>query len=275
MWRLVVACWLVSLAVFLPAVWVVGGAVEGALENLPSEQGAMPDDDLNLILFGAVREIRAPLKLAVLSGVVTLWIWTVLWHAGVVNWALWAGGRRMRLGEVLGLGMVSWLRYARLSLTAAAMLVLALGLLWTPLSAAVSASHRAVAEQRAVLLLIGGFAVATLVALVVWAATLRAAWLLGLPDRRSVVLAWIRGLLITLRSPIRSLGPVLLWVVPVALISVIPLLAGLGFENLRGGWLLPVLGQIAAAVRAFCWVGLFASFAPITGLVGVEAEGEE
>jgi hypothetical protein len=275
MWRLVVACWLVSLAVFLPAVWLIGGAVGDAYENLPSDLTVMPDDDVKLILLGAFRQIRAPLKLAVLSGVVTLWIWTVLWHAGVVNWALWAGGRRMRLGEVLGLGMVSWLRYARLSLTAAVMSALALGLLWVPLLEAVSASHRTVAEQRAVLLLIGGVAAAKLVALLVWAATLCAAWLLGLPDRRSVVLAWFRGLLITLRNPIRSLGPVLLWVVPAALISSIHLIMGLGFENLRGGWLLPVVGQLAAAARAFCWVGLFASFAPITGLVGVETEGEE
>jgi hypothetical protein len=272
MWRLVVACWLVSYAVFLPAVWVVGGAASEALGDLPSNLEAIPDGDRELILLDALRQIRDPLRLAVVSGLITLWMWTVLWHAGVVNWALWTGGRRVRLGEVLGLGMVSWLRYARLSLTAAATLLLAMTALWYPLMIALDECHRSVAEQRAVLLVVGGVGLSTMVALVGWAATLHAAWLLGLPERRSVVLAWLRGLLTVLRTPVRSLASVMLWVLPAVLISVVPLLVGLNFDELRGGWWIPVLGQVAAGVRAFCWVGLFVTFAPVTGLVGIEDE---
>jgi hypothetical protein len=275
MWRLVVTCWVVSVAAFLPAVWVVGGAAGSALESLPTDDTVVPAGDVVLILAHALEGVIDPLKLAILSGVVTVWLFTVLWHAGVVNWALWAGGRRVRVGEVLGLGMVSWWRYARLSLTAA---VLGLGTtvaLWVPLSGAVVGSYAAMAELRVLVLLFLGIGVSKLLWLVFWATTLRGAWLLGLPERRSAVLAWLRGLVDTVRAPVWSLGTVLLWAVPAVMLSLVPLLLGLWAPALRGGWVLPLVGQLAAAVRSFCWVGLFASFAPVTGLVGPAIEGSD
>lgn len=269
LWRLVVACWVVSVLSFLPAVWVVDGAVSPALENLPDAESGVPDGEVQLIARGALRQVVAPLRLAVLSGAFTLWMWTVLWHAGVVNWTLWAGGRRVRLGELLGLGVVSWWRYALLSLLSAGAAIGAGVALLLPFEMAEERSYPELVEQHLVPLLAMGVAGAVVV-WVVWATTARAAWLIGLPERRSVVVAWLLGLAGTLRRPLASLGTVVLWALPAATVSALPLVIGLEFPTLRDGWALPIAGQLAAAVRAFCWVGLFVSFAPATGLVGNE-----
>jgi hypothetical protein len=275
LWRLVLACWIVSVAAVLPAVWVVGGAAGPALEHLPDSVDRLPDGEVFLILASALPQMAAPLGLAVVSALITLWSWTVLWHAGVVNWALWAGGRRVRLGEVLGLGMVSWWRYVRLSATAAAVLVVLSMACWLPLMEAAMAARRSMAETRMLLLLAMGLVVVKLLALVVWAATLRGAWLLGLPERRSVVAAWLRALVDTLRMPVRSLGTVLLWAMPAVLLSLLPLAIGGGLDVTHRDWAVPAMSQLAAAGRAFCWVALYLSFAPVTGLIGVVTDGEE
>jgi hypothetical protein len=275
LWRLVVACWAVSVAAWLPAVWVVSGAVAPAVGNLPDEAAAIPQGDFELMLYQSIRGVAVPIELAVMSGFAIMWAWTILWHAGLVNWGLWAGGRRVRLGEVLGLGVVSWWRYACLSLTAAATIVLTLAATLLPLASEVDSALWESAESRVTSLLTIGVVVTVIVVMVVWASTARAAWLLGLPERRSIIFAWLLGLGGTLRSPLVSLGTVMVWAVPVGMVSILPLAVGFAMPSLRAGWVVPILGQLASAVCAFCWVGLFASFAPVTGLVGVEEEGED
>jgi hypothetical protein len=270
LWRLVIACWVASVVSFLPAVWVVDGVVAPALENLPDVGSGVPAGEVQLIVRSAIREVAAPLRLAILSGALTLWMWTVLWHAGVVNWTLWASGRRVRLGELLGLGVVSWWRYALLSLVSAVAAIGAGTALLLPLGLAGERSYAAMVDEHLMRLLAAGVA-GVVVVWVVWATTARAAWLIGLPERRSVAVAWLLGLAGTLRKPFVSLGTVALWVLPAALVSTLPLVIGLAFPALREGWAIPIVGQLAAAVRAFCWVGLFASFAPVTGLVGNES----
>jgi len=273
LWRLVLACWVASVISFLPAVWVVDGVVSPALENLPDGESAVPDGEVQLIVRSAMREVEAPFRLAVFSGMMTLWMWTVLWHAGLVNWTLWASGRRVRLGELLGLGVVSWWRYARLSLLSAGAAIGAGLVLTLPWGTADERSYPAMVEHQLVTLLATGV-VGALVLWIVWATTARTAWLVGLPERRSVVVAWLVGLAGTLRRPFASLGTVALWALPAALASALPVLIGLEFSALREGWAIPIAGQLAAAVRAFCWIGLLASFAPVTGLVGSEPELE-
>jgi hypothetical protein len=139
-----------------------------------------------------------------------------------------------------------------------------------PLGLAGERSYAAMVDEHLMRLLAAGVA-GVVVVWVVWATTARAAWLIGLPERRSVAVAWLLGLAGTLRRPFASLGTVALWVLPAALVSTLPLVIGLAFPALREGWAIPIVGQLAAAVRAFCWVGLFASFAPVTGLVGNES----
>ncbi len=270
------AGWVVSWVAFAPALLVLRIGVFPALAELPEEPGAVTSGDVGLILVEAARPMVPPFVLAVLSGLVVLWVWFVLWHAGVVAWQLWTGGRRVRLGEVLGLGMVAWWRYARLSATAAAVLVVAMTVLWIPLRTAIFGSSHAMAEERMMILLAVAIVITKLVAVVVWLATLHGAWLLGLPERRSAVVAWLMGLRNVLRMPLSSLGTWLLWLVPAWLVAFLPLYVGWKFDPLRGSMVLVVLSMIAALIRSFCWVGMFTSFAPVTGLVGeVDDESDE
>ncbi len=275
LWRLVIACWVVSVVVWLPALWVVGDTAATAVGSLPDDTSALPAGEAVLILYLALRGVMTPVKLAVVSGLVTLWIWTVLWHAGMVGWQLWAGGRRVRIGEVLGLGVVSWWRYARLSLTAASVMLIWCLVLGIQVEEAVWALSQEMNEDRTAPLVGAAVVVSLIFGWIVWAATVRAAWLLGHPERRSAVLAWLRGLGGTLRAPLVSLGTVAVWALPAVLVSVVPLAVGFLLPAARGGWMIPILGQVAALTRAFCWVGLFASFAPVTGFVGVGEEEED
>ncbi len=267
LWRLVAACWVVSFVAFAPVLLVLRTTVFRSLCALPSEPGAVPPGDIGLIIINSGRQILFPLGLAVASGIVVLWLWTVLWHAGVVAWQLWTGGRRVRLGEVLGLGMVAWWRYIRLSLTALAALILAGAALWLPLVWGIRASVNAMNEDRMMLLLVVGLAITKVIVIVVWIATMHGAWQLGLPEHRSAVLSWARGLWSAVRTPFSSLFAWLLWLVPAWLAGATVLAAGVRFADLRGTILLVGLGLLASLVRSFCWVGMFNSFAPVTGLV--------
>lgn len=274
LWRLIAACWVVSFLVFAPALLVLRSTIFRALSAVPGGAGATPPGDIALIIIEAGRQILLPLGLAVASGILVLWLWTVLWHAGVVAWQLWTGGRRVRLGEVLGLGMVAWWRYIRLSLTALVALALLLIGLWLPLASVIRTSLYAMNEERMMLLVVVGFGITKLIAIVVWIATMHGAWLLGLPENRSAVLSWARGVWSAVRTPFSSLFAWLVWLVPAWLAAVVPLAVGIRFEGLRGSVALIVLSLGAGLVRSVCWIGMFNSFAPVTGLVG-GVEGEE
>ena len=267
LWRLIAVCWAVSFLAFAPALLVLRTTVFRALSALPGEPGAVPPGDVPLIIMGSGRPILFPLGLAVVSGIFVLWLWTVLWHAGVVAWQLWTGGRRVRLGELLGLGMVVWWRYIRLSLTALAALILAGVAVWLPLGSAIRASLSAMNEERMMLAVVVGIGITKLIAIVVWIATMHGAWLLGLPEYRSAVLSWVRGLWSAFRTPFSSLSTWFVWLVPAWLAAVVPLVVGFRFEGLRGSVALIVVSLLASLVRSFCWVGMFNSFAPVTGLV--------
>jgi len=272
LWRLVIACWVVAWLAVAPALLLVRRMVFPYLAALPPDPGAVPSGDVALIMMDGVRQAAAPLGLAVASGGVVLWAWAVLWHAGVVAWQMWTGGRRVRLGEVLGLGMVAWWRYARLSMTALLALATALAGLWIPLWFGIEGAFTGMDESRLMWMLAGGIVVTKLVAIVVWIATLHGAWLLGLPERRSAALAWLRGLWTSARMPLSSVWAWLVWLVPAMAVSAAPPVVGFLFEGLRGGPVLIGLELMASLARAFCWVGLFCSFAPVTGIVGVPEE---
>ena len=274
LWRLVAACWVVSFLVFTPALLVLRTTLFRALSAVPGGAGATPQGDVALIIVEAGRQILLPLGLAVASGILVLWLWTVLWHAGVVAWQLWTGGRRVRLGEVLGLGMVAWWRYIRLSLTALVALALLLIALWLPSISVIRTSLNAMNEERMMLLVVVGIGITKLIAIVVWIATMHGAWLLGLPEHRSAVLSWVRGVWSAVRTPFSSLFTWLVWLVPAWLAAVVPLAVGMRFDGLRGSLALIVLSLVAGLVRSVCWVGMFNSFAPVTGLIG-GAEDEE
>jgi hypothetical protein len=89
------------------------------------------------------------------------------------------------------------------------------------------------------------------------------------------VAAWLRGLQVAMHRPLASIGSWLVWVFPALLVSAVVPLLGVAFEGLRGGPLLAVLGLLAGLARAFCWVALICSFAPVTGAVGIPEDQPE
>lgn len=271
MWRVILTVWLVTAAVFLPARVVVLSAA-GSIAAVPG--GHLPDGESLLITVELLRPVWAALATAVLSGCLALWAWTVLWHAGVVRWFVLSGRSGVRLTEILGRGLLDWWRWARLGLTSLGALVLGHSVLWLATGWADDRALEHVDDR-----LFGGFvaaaaALSLAMVIVVWLATLRGAWLLGVGNRRSAVLAWIDGLWGSLRHPVSSLVTLALWSVPALAATAVPLLVGWKFEMLRGPLPSAIIDAAAGLLAAFCLVGLFLSFAPVTGLVG-ESNGEK
>ena len=245
--KLVLASWLVMLAVFVPAQAVVGFATAPARANFPD--APLPPGDEVLIFVETLRPVAWPLALAALSGWLALVAWSVLWHAGTVRWWLSAGAVRVRLAEIVGHGVVWWWRYARLALTAVAVAAAGLTVVWLPVVRRVTGGADHIGW-----LLGAGIAVSACVLLVCWPATLRGAWLLGESGRRSALVAWLRGLGATLRRPLHSLLPLLVWALPGVALLAVPLLAD-------GAAAIPTL-LAAPLVSSFCAVALYLSFAP-------------
>ena len=265
LWRVVFVVFLVSVLVFVPARLVLWTAVGGVLANLPD--GGLPDGETMLILIELLRPVWVPLALAFLSGCLTLWAWTVLWHAGLVRWFFYSGRGDVRLVEVFSRGLFGWWRWARLGLTSVAVLVLVNSAV---VLAYLKLEERAVDladDSRLGIYLETGILLCLAAAVLSWMATLRGAWLLGESHRRSAVLAWLAGLWDTVRQPVRSLSTLLAWVVPGIAAAAAPILLGWRFEIFREMIPSTVLGTAAGLLTAFCFVGLFLSLAPVTGMV--------
>jgi hypothetical protein len=258
-----------SLAVFVPANAVVWMAAAGSAASLPA--GGLPEGDSLLILVECLRPVLAPLGVAMITGWAALWAWTVLWHAGVVRWSLFAGRVDVRLAEILGHGLVGWWRWARLGLTSMAVLVIAHLAVWLPLGLMMDDARRVGDEVAAFAWLGAAVAMSLTVLALCWSATLRAAWVLGIGDRRSAAASWLVGLGGSLRQPLRSTATLAVWAIPGFAAILLPLVVGWRFEALRGGPPGALVEVTAGLLGAFCWVGLFMSFAPVTGLVGGDA----
>jgi hypothetical protein len=250
--KLVLTAWLVSIGVFLPAQLMVDFAAGPARANLP-DGGPAPGDDL-MIFHELLRPIAVPLAIALVLGWAALVAWSILWHAGTVRWWLGAGAARVRLSEILGHGVVWWWRYARLAAFAALVTTATQAALWLPVREAVRGGGPETTASSLGLVLLGAVVVSAVSLAVFWIATLRGGWLLGESGRRSAVVAWIRGLGATLRRPLRSLLPLLVWAVPGLVLLAVPLIVG-------GALAVPAL-MAAALVAACCWVALYLSYAP-------------
>ncbi len=250
--KLVLAAWLVSIAVFLPAQLMVDFATGPARANLPAG-GPAPGDGL-LILVELLRPIAIPLAIALILGWGSLIAWSILWHAGTVRWWLGAGAARVRLSEILGHGVVWWWRYSRLAAVAAVAAAATLAAVWLPVTEAVRGGGPETTARRAGLLLLTTVVFSLIALAVYWIAALRGGWLLGESGRRSALLAWLRGLGATLRRPLRSFLPLLVWGVPAFALLVAPLFVS--------GPLATLALMSAALAAAFCWVALYLSYAP-------------
>lgn len=250
--KLVLTAWLVSMAVFLPAQLMVDLVAGPTRANLPD--GALAPGDSILIFVELLRPIALPLGIALGLGWLVLAAWSILWHAGTVRWWLGAGAARVRLSEILGHGVVWWWRYARLAVVAAAITAATQAAVWLPAADAVRSDDATMTASRAGILLAAALVVSVTFFVVCWVATLRGGWMLGESGRRSALVAWIRGLGATLRRPLRSLLPLLIWGAPALVLLVVPLSAD-------GALALPAV-MASALAAALCWVSLYLSYAP-------------
>jgi len=264
LWRVVAAVFVVSTIVFVPVQVVLWSAAGEALGHLPGD--GLPDGEILLILIELLGPVWPALAIAAVSGWFALWLWTVLWHAGVVRWLVFSGRRGVRLAEILSRGVLHWWRWARLGLTS----VVAIGLGHTVIAVVFGAfQDRAVNSTTGPMLglwLVTAVVLAAVVVVLSWLAGLRGAWLLGESARRSAVLAWFAGLWQTIRQPLRSLLTLALWALPGLAAAVGPTFLAWQFEIFRGTIPSAVLGLGGGLITSFCLVGLFLSFAPITGL---------
>jgi hypothetical protein len=247
--KLVVAVALVVLASVLPLGLMVELAAGGPRTDVPA--GPLPEGELELIMLEVLGPIAGPLLVVASLMVVTLFAWSVAWHGGVVRWWSGAGAARVRLSEILAHGVVLWWRYARLWITGAVITVGLLGPVWY----GVLQLEGGIGNAGAVCaILIVAVVVSVLVLCFGWVATLRAAWILGAPGRSSAAGAWFVGAGTTLRHPLASAIPFLVWSPPV-----IPLLVASAFV----GWPYGLPAMVLAVFGAsWCWVALFLCYAP-------------
>lgn len=271
LWRVVAAVFVVSTIVMLPAQVVLWSAAGEAFGHLPGD--GLPNGEILLILVELLVPVWPTLATAVVSGWFALWLWTVLWHAGVVRWLVFSGRRGVRLAEILSRGVLHWWRWARLGLTS----VIAIGLSHTAIALVYGAFQDRVAGSATDLLfglwLVSAIVLAVVVGVFFWLAGLRGAWLLGESARRSAVLAWLAGLGQTIRQPLRSVLTLAFWVLPGFAAAVGPTILCWQFEILRGTIPTTILSAVGGLMTAFCLVGLFLSFAPVTGMA--EKSGDE
>jgi hypothetical protein len=257
LWPVVIAVWMVPLAVMLPLTAVVE-AVRG---GLPAAGAELAPGDAWLLMVACAERLAPALLAGAVATVLVLWGWTVLWHAGVVGWWVWASGRPVRIGEVVGHGVSSWWRYCRLSLFALSAGAIALVVVWAPLVDVISSAYSEMAEERVVRWIVVGLVATFGLVSAVWAATSAGAWHLGC-GRRSAALAWAAGLVTVMRHPVASAGA-MTWAVAGAAFTVLPwVLAGVA-PALRAWPLGTVATQLSALAAAFCWVALFQSFATV------------
>jgi len=270
--RLVLAVWVVAIALQLPPLVVLGSTMAPSLSQLPANPERLATGDLLLIGFQSLEQVWEPVAGLALLCLGGWWMWTVLWHASIVSWQVWFTGRELRVGEVLGMGLAAWWRFLRLSLMTVFVMTTCLVVLWTALGQAMARCLDTGAETRYLVLLGLGGCVTLALVVVSWSAALWGAWLLGVPGSRSAVAAWAQGLVGGLRSPLTSVATLLAWVVPAMLLNLVPLVIGWQLPLLRGCGTL-ILGLGVELASSFCWVALFISFAPVTGLWPAEEAG--
>jgi hypothetical protein len=247
--KLVAAVALVVMASVVPLGVLVEVSAGGTLTDLPD--GPLPDGELELILLEVLGPIAAPLLVLASLMVLVLFAWSVAWHGGAVRWWSGAGAARVRLSEILSHGVALWWRYARLWITGLVTTAGFVALIWFGLIQVEGGISNARVLYAA---LIGAAALSMVVLCFGWVATLRAAWILGLPGRSSAAGAWLLGAGITLRHPLTSTIPFLVWSLPAVLVLVASAFVGWPYG-------LPAMA-LAVLGASWCWVALFLSYAP-------------
>jgi len=265
-WRLRVlvgVLWAVHHLLVAP-LWGVAVTTFGGSPAVRLDPGAAEAEWL-VVAFELARPAVWPLAAAAAGTVVGWWVWTVLWRAGVVTWAVWGRAGRPRVAEILGHGVVRWWRFAGLHLVAvvlvaavAAVAFLAFGRFGV---AAAVAAHGRVLGWTVVGAVTG---VASMV--VVGAVVAAGCWRLGTPGVHSVLRALWQGVMVVGRHPVRAATVTLVWWVTAGLSAVGPVWAAV---NGASPATVVVVLELCLAVRAACRVAFLGSFLPV---LGVESE---
>jgi hypothetical protein len=263
-WRLVLLVWLLPYLLLAPALLVVELGLVRHLKALPAASTSLQDG--LLILAAALPAAGPSLAVTVLAGLLLLWLWTVLWHAGLAQRQHRAGtaasGQGAAAGELLSLGTLAFWPFFRLSLTALASLGLGLLAIGAPLEVGVAQAREAMAEVAMEWMLACGLLGAVLLLATCWCASLGGAWRIASDPRHSALRSWWRGLGASLRNPLSSFGTLGLWGMAAFLLALAPLVLGAAASSLRGGpggWLVAAGTGLG---RGFSEVALFLSFAP-------------
>lgn len=255
--RVTAAVWAVEL---VAAVATLAVADEVLVDGLVGLAGLPPGDWL---LEGADAARRAASAAVVGATVLAtlLAAWGILWRGGVARWAVWRPGPTLRVGEVLGLGLTGWWRYARLWATVVAIAAAAALAGLRCLVALVAAASDGGSGPALWLSTAGALAAVALV-VATRLAWLAACWELARPDRRSATAALGRGLLVLARRPVASATALLVWGGVAAAASAAPLVLGGWLPTVRGPAAMAVMVIVLGAARAFARVALLASFGP-------------
>ncbi len=263
MHRLILAIWIVPIILLTPFRSMISATAGQALRAIP-EGFTPPAGDIGLFSAQALLPVIPSLGVTLLSTLILMWFWTVLWHAGLCRQLIWEGETSNSLSRTLGHGIVGWWSYLRLSLWAWLMFLLLFGGIGAGFFALIRSSWEDMNEDRMVVLIPIALGLLILSKIILWAATLRGAWELTAPGRRSSVFAWFRGLRGALAQPLATLLPTLVFGILIAGCLSLPLLLYMMWPQFRTGrliWLvLPGAGLVAACLQLW----LFAAMAPIS-----------
>lgn len=274
LWRLVLAVYVVSIGVMMPAIIVVVSAVGDALAGLPTPSLELAPGEALLIAVNALKPVLKHLLVLAGVGVLMNWLWTVLWHAGSVQWLTWNNVVPVRVGHVVGLGVLTFGKYFRLSLWALVSLVSSVAMVWMSL-AIVGATGQAYMTELMEIVMAGIGVFAMLILALVWVATtMRAAWRLGEADSPGAVRAWIGAAVTTLRCPWQSFKPLVTLGLAVVVCGMAPLVIGFMWSVGAGGPIGVLVEVLSGLAQAHCSVALFLAFAPVSKAVIVDRGGD-
>lgn len=271
LWPLLAALWIAPIIFFAPFRVMISTSAGRALGMIPGGF-TPPPGDIGLLGAHAVFPILPELGIALLSGLLLMWAFTILWHAGVCRWLIWDQGAPVSVPSILGHGFLSWFSYLRLSLFAFFFFVLVVGGTNVGFLALARQSWEKMQEDRMVLLLLAASILAAILKIILWAATLRGAWELALPHSRSSLLAWFRGLRGVIRQPIATLLPTAIMGLLITALLVLPLYLSIVSEHFRNGWQSWALFIVSSLAAAFLQLWLYTTMAPITGLGNIKGD---
>ena len=265
LWPLLLALWFTPMIFFGPFRILLSLVTRRAFGNIP-ESFVPPAGDIPLLFFQALTPLLPAIGIVLGVALLLTWAWTILWHAGLCRWLVWREADTPRLLPILGHGVLRWTAYFRLSVVSFLSFALLIGGTAALSAHLIRNAMDEMQENRGFTLLLLMLLLVALLKIILWAATMRGAWELALPHRRSAFMAFLRGLRGALTQPVATLLPTAVFGVLIAALCCLPLLLGLYHPGLRSGWQAVLLPAVSGLAASFLQLWIFASMAPVSGL---------